>query len=334
MAMTSEPPPPSYDSLTPYHRNGNPFDDNENLPASVQLSRAIPLDHADSSTPILQADRFLIPSATAHNLSFSSIPPPTLSHLIPAYEWAAFTTSLSAATALSSGQKAKVIAAGVSVGIVSCWPRVGTCVGRAVWRKEVEKMIPMQGGNFGNENAAEKENVGAVLERWNRVWGAKGVRVGLMLPGMDADEECQTARQCSGGCNSARFRQGTRGYDTCGQSCDQNRCQRHGSGHARCGRRRSGCEQPSTRACGQRQKLSNMQECGVCRSCQNRRICARTQQKGCCGKGRRFRLLVERISEGEDMDTGAVSHQEYGIEDCLEQDFSALTIGVTGDKKI
>ncbi|KAL8667949.1 MAG: hypothetical protein Q9202_000414 [Teloschistes flavicans] len=116
MAMTSEPPPPSYDSLTPYHRNGNPFDDNEKLPASVQLSRATPLDHADSSTPILQADRFLIPSATAHNLSFSSIPPPTLSHLIPAYEWAAFTTSLSAATALSSGQKAKVIAAGLASG--------------------------------------------------------------------------------------------------------------------------------------------------------------------------------------------------------------------------
>ncbi|KAL9586563.1 MAG: hypothetical protein Q9212_000815 [Teloschistes hypoglaucus] len=182
MATTSGPQPPSYESLTPYYHDSNAFDDSEKQSASVQLSRAIPRDLANSSAPSFWDGRYFIPSITAHKLSFSSVPPPALAHLIPAKEWAAFTTSLSAATALSSGQKAKVIVAGVSVGIFSCWPGVGTCIGRAVWRKEIEKMISMQGENHGYEfDAADKGNVGAVLDRWNHAWGAKGLRVGLLI---------------------------------------------------------------------------------------------------------------------------------------------------------
>lgn len=320
MTTTSGPQPPSYESLTPYYHDSNPFDDSEKLSARVRLSCAIPQDLANSSTPSFQGGRYFIPSITGHKLSFSSIPPPALAHLIPANEWAAFTTSLSAATALSSGQKAKVIAAGVSVGILSCWPGVGTCIGRAVERKEIEKMISMQDENHGYEfNAADKGNVGAVLDRWNHAWGAKGVRMGLTSPGMDADEECKTAHQYSGGRNPLGSIQNTCENDTCGQCCHQNRCQRHGSGLARCRRGRSDCAEVRTRACGQRGKA---QECGTYRSCRNPPICARAQRKGHCGKDRRFMLLADVISQEDD-----------GVEECLERRFSGLKIGRMGDKK-
>lgn len=304
MTMTSGPQPPSYESLIPSYHDSNPFNDSAKLSASVQLSRAIPQDLANSSAPSFQDGRHFISSVAAHKLSFSSIPTPALAHLIPANEWAAFTTSLSAATALSLGQKAKVIAAGVSVGILSCWPCVGTCVGRAVWRKETEKMISMQGRNHGYENASDKGNVAAVLYRWNHAWEAKGVRVGLTLPGMDADEECHTAHQYSGACNPADFTQSTCENDTCGQCCHNNWCQRHASGHARCGQRRSGCAQVRTRACGQRGKA---QECGTCRGYRNPRICAATQRKERCGKDRRFMLLVEKTRDCQDMDPDVIS---------------------------
>ncbi|KAL8692371.1 MAG: hypothetical protein Q9218_002590 [Villophora microphyllina] len=245
MATTFEPQPPSYDSLTPYHTDSNPFNDNEKTPATVQLSRAVPLNLADAPGPSVESQRFLIPSTTAHNLSFPSVPPPSVTHLIPTHEWATLTASLSAATTLSSAQKAKVIAAGVSMGIVSCWPGVGVCIGRAVCRREVEKMVSIQGEHYGYGTAAEKDNVGAVLEGWNRVWGQRGVRVGLVLPGMETDEQKQI----------------------------------------------------------------------TCQACQ-------------------FGLLVEKISGGEDMESGVVSPQENGAEEGLEQSFAGLMIEDMDVKKV
>ncbi|KAI4224797.1 MAG: hypothetical protein L6R36_004398 [Xanthoria steineri] len=107
---------------------------------------------------------------------------------IMATEWESFTSAIAAAATLSGAQKAKAITAAIGTGVVVN-PWLGVVVGIWVWRREVKGLV-LGGGKEGS--------VGMVLGEWNRVWEGRGVRVGLVAPGVEVEGLVVGGREADG----------------------------------------------------------------------------------------------------------------------------------------
>lgn len=230
---------------------------------------------------------------------------------IMATEWESFTSVIASAATLSGAQKAKAITAAIGTGVVVN-PWLGVVVGMWVWRREVKGLV-LAGG--------KERGVGMVLGEWNRVWEGRGVRVGLVAPGVEVDGLVVGGREADGeGRGCGRERGGCGQRRGCGQLQECGGCgQRRGCGQSRgCGRRRKcgGC-----RGCGARRQSAERHGCG------QRRRCGEKKRNGCCWKDRGFKLLVERIGDNERCVQGNKRL------DTLEKGFAALTVDSVDGRK-
>ncbi|CAL8574323.1 hypothetical protein XPA_000287 [Xanthoria parietina] len=230
---------------------------------------------------------------------------------ITATEWKSFTSAIASVATLSGAQKAKAITAAIGTRVVVN-PWLGAVVGMWVWRREVKGLV-LAGGKGGG--------VGMVLGEWNRVWEGRGLRVGLVAPGVEVEGLVVDGREADGeGRGCGRERGG------CGQ---RRRCgQRQECGG--CGRRR-GCGQSS--GCGRRRKCGGCRGCGARRQsaerngCGKRRRCGEKKRNGCCWKDRGFKLLVERIGDNE---RGVQGNERV---DNLEKGFAGLMVDSVDGRK-
>ncbi len=120
----------------------------------------------------------------------------------------------------------------------------------------------------------EDGGVGTVLGEWNRVWKGRGVKVGLVAPGVDVRGAVEVDEK-----NGLEGGEKKRERSGCG-------------GH----RQRRGCGE--RRKCGGDGGRGERRQCGGRKGCGQRSRCGE-KRKGCFGKDRGFKLLVEKIGNSK-----------------------------------
>ncbi|KAL9629381.1 MAG: hypothetical protein Q9204_005305 [Flavoplaca sp. TL-2023a] len=303
--LKNDQPPPPYEEISsaPAYRNGSgrvPSKADEGNPFQ-QLSNNITNEIHPINQPSTDDShiKLLIPSTRPSTLHFPYHP--HLSSLgISLVEWTSFTSALASAATLSGAQKAKAISAAVGAGLVVN-PWLGIVIGMWIWRREVRGLVLA-----GEREDGEEHSVGRVLGEWNRVWEGRGLRVGLVAPGVEAEGLVVDGQEEDGrGCGDSRQRA------SCGQRKERRERRRCGQpkGYIE-GRKRDGCE-----SCGPRRRVAEGKRCG-----QHRRCGGEERRHGCCRKDRGFKLLVERIGD-----------TDQKIDD-LEKNFAGLVADDANEK--